>query len=161
MKFELKAIGYWSLIKTSFVINLIVGFIMGIFFALFIGAIFSFAANMGGLGGSPLFQEGMPPIGLLLILYPFLFGFGGAIFYTILFVIIAFVYNMTAKLLGGLEFDLQQVAVMQPVQPPPSYYQAPPAYPTPPSPPPPPPVQPLPPDMTPPPDNQPPAGPTI
>jgi hypothetical protein len=147
------------LIKTSFVINLIVGFIMGIFVALFIGAIFTFAANMGGLGGSPLFQEGMPPIGLLLILYPFLFGFGGAIFYTILFLIVAFVYNMVAKLLGGLEFELQQVAMMQPVQPTQPYYPASPSYQPPPPPPPPPPVQPLPPDMTPPPDNPPPARP--
>ncbi len=154
MRFELRSIAYWPLIKISFVINLIFGFVMGIFFAMFIGVIFSLATNLKGLGGMPMFQEGMPPIGLLLVLYPFLFGFGGAFINTIAALILAFIYNMITKAIGGLEIELNQV-VLQPVTaPPPQMAQAPAYYvssshQTPP----PPPVQPLPPDIAPPTDN--------
>lgn len=152
MRLELRSIGYWSLIKVSFIVNLVVGFVIGLFFALFVGFIFSFAANMGGMSGMPLFQEGMPSIGILLFFYPFLFGFGGAIFNTIIYVIIAFVYNNAAKMVGGVEMEFGQVAV-QPVAPPmyatPTFTPSQPLAPTPP----PPPVRPMPPDMTPPPDE--------
>ena len=102
MKLELKAIGYWSLIKVSFIINLIVGFIIGLFFALFIGLIFSVASNLGGMKMMPFPEEGMPSVGIVLIIYPFLFGFGGAIINTIIYLIIAFVYNTAARLIGGI-----------------------------------------------------------
>jgi hypothetical protein len=153
MKFELKSIGYWSLIKISFVVNLIAGFVAGIFFALFIGFIFSFASRMGGLGGMPLFEEGMPPIGLIMMMYPFILGFGGAIINTIMFLIVAFVYNVAAKMIGGLELEFKQLPVALSPSQPAGYYSVPPSYPTPPSPPPPPPIQPLPPEMTPPPEG--------
>ncbi|UCD17130.1 MAG: DUF3566 domain-containing protein [Candidatus Zixiibacteriota bacterium] len=161
MKFELHSIGYWSLIKISFIINLIVGLCVGFFFAIFVSAIMSVASQFGGMGGMPMFEEELPSIGILIIMYPFLFGFGGAIFNTILFVIIALVYNIAAKLLGGIEVELKQVDFQpvpqmaaqpsayyaRPPQPPPQPQQ--PAYPAQP-PPPPPSVQPLPPDVQPP-----------
>jgi len=154
MKLELKSIGYWSLIKVSFIINLIVGFIIGLFFALFVGLIFSVASNLGGMKMMPFPEEGMPSVGILLIIYPFLFGFGGAIINTMIYLIIAFVYNTAARLIGGFEMEFTQVPVQMaavPPIPPPGYYmpQTPPQ-----APPPPPPVEPLPPDITPPPDSQ-------
>jgi hypothetical protein len=149
MKLELKSIGYWSLIKVSFIINLIVGFIIGLFFALFVGLIFSVASNLGGMKMMPFPEEGMPSVGILLIIYPFLFGFGGAIINTMIYLIIAFVYNTAARLIGGFEMEFTQVPVQMaavPPIPPPGYYM--------PQTPPPPPVEPLPPDITPPPDSQ-------
>lgn len=158
MKFELRSISYWPLIKISFVINLIFGFVMGIFFALFIGVIFSLASNLSGLGGMPMFQEGMPSVGLLLILYPFIFGFGGAFINTIAALILAFIYNMVTKAIGGLEVELNQI-ILQPVATAsaqmaqtPGYYVSS-SHQPPVPPPPPPPIQPLPPDMVPPPDS--------
>jgi hypothetical protein len=168
MKFELKSIGYWPLIKVSFIINLIVGFILGLFFALFIGAMLSIMNEIGGMPGMPMYSDEMPPLGFMLILYPFMFAIFGAVFYTILCLVIAFIYNMIAKVVGGLEFNLNEIR-LQPVTytaPQPAYYQPPqqtpppPAQPPsspptpPPPPPPPPPVEPLPPDITPP-DNRP------
>ena len=90
---------------------------------------------------------------IILIMYPFLFGFGGAFFNTLFALIIAFVYNMAAKLLGGVEVELDQMPTMvaQPTAPPQVYVQSHIYHPTPP--PPPPPVEPLPPDITPPPDE--------
>jgi len=162
VKFELKSIGYWPLIKVSFLINLIVGFIGGLFFALFMGLMFSLIDQFGGMPGMPpMYTEEMAPIGVMLVLYPFMFAIGGAVFYTIFFLIIAFIYNLIAKLVGGLEFTLKEVQLQPvgyPTQPPPMYAQAqpqqtppPPTRPTPP--PPPPPVEPLPPDVTPPDDK--------
>lgn len=154
MKFELKSIGYWSLIKVSFLINLIIGFILGLFFALFVGFMLSVIEQFGGMPGMPMYAEEMAPIGIMLVLYPFMFAFFGAIFYTIFFLIVAFVYNMIAKVLGGIEFDLNEVQIR------PVAYTAPvsPSYAQPrqaaPPPPPPPPVEPLPPDITPPEDRK-------
>jgi len=156
MKFELRSISYWPLLKVAFVINLIFGFIMGIFFDMFIGAIFSLAAKFSGIGGMPAFQEGMPSLGILLIIYPFLFGFGGVVINTIVALILAFLYNIFVKAIGGLEIELNQI-VLQPVAAAPSPMAQAPAYYVTTShqapPPPPPPVQPLPPDITPPPDS--------
>jgi hypothetical protein len=158
MKLELKSIGYWSLIKVSFIISLIVGFIIGLFFALFVGFIFSVASNLGGMKMMPFPEEGMPSVGILLIIYPFLFGFGGAIINTIIYLIIAFVYNTAAGIIGGIELEFNQLPVQMvavPSMPPPGYYMPPtPLQSTPSPPPPPPPVEPLPPDITPPPDSQ-------
>jgi len=102
------------------------------------------------MSGMAAFEEDMPPIGLLLILYPFIIGFGGAVFNTIIAVLGIFIYNMIGKYVGGLEFEMNEMR-FQPI--PQSPYVAPYAATRPNqapyTPPPPPPVQPLPPDMTP------------
>jgi hypothetical protein len=163
MKYELKSIGYWALIKILFLINLIGGFIMGFLFAIFMGLIISLMDYIGPMSGIADFEQEMPPVGFMLIFYPFLFAIGGAIFYTAFGVIVAFIYNMIARLVGGLEINLNEIQ-LQPVgypQPSPGqpiYAQAsdtrsaspppPPAY-TPP----PPPIEPLPPHITPPPEE--------
>ncbi len=157
MKFELKTINYWSLLRTSFLMNLILGFILGVFFALFASLMFSFAAKFGGLSGFTEMPEEMSSFGILIIIYPIFFAFMGAVFNTVIFLIGAFVYNLVAKFVGGIEFEFNQLpssmsAVSQPTPGyyAPSYNQATP----PPPPPPPPPVQPLPPNITPPTDSQ-------
>jgi hypothetical protein len=174
MKFELKSIGYWSVIKISFVINLVVGACIGLFVGTFLGVIMSFASQFGGMGGTefPMFEDGGPTGIIMIIVMVFVYGFMGAVFNTILAIVITFVYNMAARLLGGFELELEQTQ-LQPVMPnaypgqqpqyqqPPSYAQPqpqpqapqppqPPRQQTPAPPPPPPPVQPLPPDITPP-----------
>lgn len=143
MKLELKAIGYWSLIKISFVVNLVGGFIIGFFFALFVGFFLSLAERLGTMGGMSIPMDEIPSIGLLIILYPILFGFFGAVFNTLLYVIIAFIYNVGAKFLGGVELEFGEVAQVAPAPAPP-YQPAPEPYYQRPSPPPPPPVQPWP-----------------
>jgi len=143
MKFELKSFGYWSVIRVSFIVNLLLGLLIGVFFAVFVGLMFSFITSFTGMAGMPAFEEEMPPFLLLLILYPIMFGFGGAVFNTIIAVIGVFIYNMIGKFIGGLELEMTEM-VLQPAVP---AQQA--ARP-PRQPPPPPPMQPLPPDMKPP-----------
>jgi len=149
MRLELKSIGYWSLIKISFVVNLVIGFVIGLVYAIFMGAFLGLAGNMSDLTGMPMMDEAMPPFGILMVIMPLFFAFFGAVFNTILFLITAFVYNLTARLAGGLEFNLEEIK-QEPTGyvPPPGYTQ--PVTQPPPPPPPPPPVEPLPPDVPPP-----------
>jgi hypothetical protein len=157
MKLELKFIGYWSVVKISFIVNLILGFITGFFFAMIVGFFFSVISSLGEFGGMPMFQGELPPVGILFIIYPFMFGFGGAFFGTIMCIIGTFIYNVAARLLGGfeLEFSEQKIEQMAPAQG--QYYgpkvpdpEVKPEISPPPPPPPPPPVQPLPDDIKPP-----------
>ena len=154
MRLELKSIGYWSLIKISFIVNLVIGFIIGLFYALFMGAFLSLMGNMSGLTGMPMGEEEIPSIGFLIVFMPFFFSFFGAVVNTILLLICTFVYNLSTKLVGGLEFTFSE---MQPIQ---QSYAAPPppqaslyGQPNQSPPPPPPPVEPLPPNVPPPSDN--------
>jgi len=113
MRYELKSIGIWSFIKISFFVNLIFGFMMGIFYAIFIGV---FMAPMGMLPMSEysdidLDGSFMP---ILLILLPVMFAFGAAVFQTLVGVVLMMVYNMIVKLTGGIEFDLNRVNTASP-----------------------------------------------
>jgi len=149
MKFELKSIGYWSAIKVSFIVNLLLGLIYGFFLAIISGLVMSLLDSVYGSIGISIPELESPPIALLLILYPIMFGFGGAVFNTIFVAIAVFIYNMVGKFIGGLELEMNEVRLQaMPVAQAPAYVPAPP-----PPPPPPPPMQPLPPDMTPPDDK--------
>ncbi len=109
MKYELKSIGYWSLVKISFVVNFFMGLVIGFFMAIFMGLFLTAMSNFGSLGSMGLPEGQMPSIGASMIIYPLMFAFGGAVFNTILYAIIAFVYNMTAKGFGGVEFEVAEV----------------------------------------------------
>ncbi len=153
MKFELKSISYWSAIKVSFVVNLLLGLVMGFFFAIFSGIVLSLMDSVYGTIGISLPELESPPIALLIILYPILFGFGGAVFNTMFVVIAVFIYNIVGKFIGGLELEMSEIRLQaMPVAQTASYAQHQAAF-VPSPPPPPPPMQPLPPDMTPPENN--------
>jgi len=152
MRYELKTIGIWALIKVSFFFNLIVGFIAGLLY----GMLFSFF--MAVMANLPFARSDMPdmemPVGLMIVIMPFIFAIGSAIFHTMILLVMAFIYNLIAKLTGGMEFELSPVTVA-PVPPPAAqpmtgYTSAPPPQTTPP------PTAPPTPPMSPPPGTQPP-----
>ncbi len=151
MKFELKSIGYWSAIKVSFLVNLCLGLIMGFCFAIFSGLVLSLMDGVYGAMGISIPELESPPIALLIVLYPILFGFGGAVFNTMFVVVGVFVYNMVGKFIGGLELEMSEMRLQAMPAAQPSAYSPPPAQQQPP--PPPPPMQSLPPDMAPPENN--------
>lgn len=108
MRYELKSIGIWSFVKVSFFVNLVLGFIIGFFYASFIGLFLSIAGN------SPLANEwGIDPnemsIGVLFIMFPILFGIMGAFFQTLLMTLIVGMYNLVTKMTGGLVLNLASV----------------------------------------------------
>jgi len=156
VKVELKSIGLWSFVKIAFFVNLIMGFLVGLLHAPFLGMIMSLAAS--GYQGYDEFGGGFGDvsIGALLIILPIAFAFGGGVIYTLFELVIVVLYNLVARVTGGMEFDLSGIAkafVTQPVQTPPqaaplraqTTVPPPPPYQTPPSAP--------PPEQSPPPDS--------
>jgi hypothetical protein len=120
MKLELKKISVWAAVKVSFVLNLILGFIMGIFYAIFLLLIASL----------PMMGEDLPSTftafaGIAAIFLPFIFAFFAGVMYTIVVAISVIAYNLVVKLTGGLEFELNQVVEVVPVAAPAGFSQPP------------------------------------
>jgi len=53
----------------------------------------------------------------MLVALPILFAIMGAVFYTIIGVVLVLIYNLIARLVGGYELDLQLVATGAPAMP--------------------------------------------
>jgi hypothetical protein len=118
MRYEVKTIGVWPFIKVSFFFNLIIGFLFGLFYALFIGVFMSFMSRLSNLQPGMFEEFGMMeplPIGVMLVVLPITCAILGAIFYTLIGVVLVVIYNLIAKIVGGYELELE----LAPVSPPP------------------------------------------
>lgn len=106
MKLELKRISLWATIKISFLVNLVLGFVVGCFYALLLVMISSIPS--AAFRDSEFDQlSGM--FGVLAIFVPFFFAFFAAIFNTIFAFILVVVYNFAARTMGGLELDFNSI----------------------------------------------------
>ena len=153
MRYELKSIPIWPVVKVGFFVNLIVGLIFGILYAMFLIPIIALMTSI------PEFQSGefnmdAAPLGVLVIIVPIMSALSGAFFGTISLVIITFIYNMTAKFIGGVELNLTRTEI-QPDMPAPTQPAATHTEPVQQTPPPPPPVESAPPPPPPPPEDPP------
>jgi Transmembrane domain of unknown function (DUF3566) len=106
MKLELKRISVWAAVKVSFVLNLILGFIMGIFYAFFLLLIASLPMGMMGDEAPRAFSTFA---GVAAIFLPFIFAFFVGVIYTIVVAISVALYNLIVKMTGGLEFEFKPV----------------------------------------------------
>ncbi len=113
MKLEIKAFGIWSLIKVTFFLNLILGFMIGVLTALFLVPMMALMSEMGGFPGMPT-QDIQLSFGAMLIVIPVMNSLLYAVFGTILISIMAGLYNLVARLLGGIEINVADLT-MQPV----------------------------------------------
>ena len=102
MKFELKKIPLWPVTKAAFVILLVVGILIGLFYGLIISTI---GFLVGALGESYL-GEGMIPLGNLGFLMVPVIAILYAVMGTIWVVILVLVYNVVAAVVGGIELEL-------------------------------------------------------
>jgi hypothetical protein len=109
MRYELKSISLWAFVKVSFFLHLIVGFVLGLLYALFFGVFMTILSRLPGMPSSDLETKSLP-VGIMVVLFPIMFAILGAFFNTILGGIIVFIYNAVAKMVGGMELDLQPVA---------------------------------------------------
>ena len=118
MRYEIKSVGMWPFIKVSFFFNLVVGFIFGLLYALFAGFIMTIMSRFSEFqpGGFDFDLEPLP-ICFMLVVLPVLFAIMGAVFYTIIGVILVSIYNLIARLVGGYELDLQLVGAGAPPMP--------------------------------------------
>lgn len=122
MKYEVKRISVWSAVKITFFLSLVLGFLLGIFYALLLIPIAMLPMDAGyGEFGSEF------PVAIgtgLIVLMPIICAIFMTIGNTIGVVIATWLYNLIARLAGGLEYDLVEVksAVVQPVSqtPPPT-----------------------------------------
>jgi hypothetical protein len=108
MKHEIRRIGIWSLTRVSFFVFAVLGFIFGIFAALYLSFIFAVASAMPSYPGS--FDPGEIPLGILFVLFPIGGAMFGAVFYTLIAVLAGALYNGFSKLVGGIELTIEPVA---------------------------------------------------
>lgn len=115
MRYEIKSIGIWAFVKISFFLSLVIGFVFGLFYAAFFSMILAVGSSgpYGDIGDFPFDPGAIGPI--LLIVLPIGFAVGSAVINTLLGVISIVVYNLIARLTGGLEFELQSVTSPVPV----------------------------------------------
>jgi len=105
MRYELKSIAVWPFIKVAFFFNLIAGFLIGLFYALFIGFFMSVLSNVPALDTGE-FPIGQLSVGFLMIIMPLIMSIGMATFGTFFGVIWVLVYNLVTRLTGGLELNM-------------------------------------------------------
>ncbi|NOY89440.1 MAG: hypothetical protein GXO93_08675 [FCB group bacterium] len=115
MRYELKSIPIWPLTKVMFFLNLIGGFIFGFLYALFAGFIMTVMSQLPILQSENM-DMGKMSMGILIVVMPFVFAFFSAFFNTIIGIVIAFLYNLITRLVGGIELQLQLVGEEQPSQ---------------------------------------------
>ncbi len=106
MRFEFESVSVWTVVKVGFLVNLILGVIGGLFLAV---VMFPFMAALPQLGAPGMIDPGMAEMsfGMMVILLPIMYGIGNAIFGTIMFAIAAIVYNLVARIAGGIEYDVK------------------------------------------------------
>jgi outer membrane biosynthesis protein TonB len=106
MRYELRSIGIWSFVKVAFFVNLVAGFVSGILYALFFGAMMAAMSQLPQFGGALEPMSGVGT-GVMLVLFPIMGAFSAAFFGTLFGLLFVVVYNLTAKLIGGLELNFQ------------------------------------------------------
>lgn len=108
MQYELKSVGVWAFTKVSFFFNLVVGFIFGFMYALLFSFLMAVMSQFPGLDTGEFDLGGMS-LGVMMIVMPFMFSIGGAVFNTLVGLIVVIVYNLIARIVGGLELNLELI----------------------------------------------------
>ena len=107
MRYELKSIPLWPVTKIAFFVNLIVGFLVGIMYAMFLIPFVAVLSNIIAFETGEFDMEAAP-IGVLMMIVPFFSALSSAFFGTMGIVIVVLVYNLIARMTGGLELNLEQ-----------------------------------------------------
>jgi hypothetical protein len=111
---EIRRIDVWSVVKISFFIYGIFGLIFGLFYAALLSMLGGFLSQMGGEFGA--FRGLTGAVGIVGAFFMALFY---AVLGAVVTAIFTWIYNLLAKGLGGIRFDLEQErakVVIQPLQ---------------------------------------------
>jgi uncharacterized protein YacL len=109
MNLELKRIDIWSCIKISFILYGIFGLAIGIFYAIlltFLGGVLS------SFGGKDFGSFGGLFTGFLGVFVAFFLAIFYAVIGTIFTALFAWLYNVFAKIAGGIKFEFEGEKVM-------------------------------------------------
>lgn len=111
MKYEIRSIGLWSFVKISFFLNLALGFLFGILYALLLSFFVAISSRLPILDQSQTQLDDVSPA-VFIVIVPIMMAFFMAVFNTIVGAIGILLYNLAAKLIGGLEMALEPVEVI-------------------------------------------------
>src|SRR5574341_46443 len=117
MEYEIKKINTWSAIKISFVVYGVLGFLVGIFYGLFI---FSLGSLLGSLANeefgpfSGMFTSAAGGFFFTLIMGFFLAFVMAVVYGIIVTAIIVWLYNLFSKWTGGIKVNLEKTVTMVP-----------------------------------------------
>ena len=104
MKYEMKHIDVWSVMKVAFLLCGVTGFIFGLFYAVFLSMVGGILDMIGGGGFeeiSGLFS------GVFGFFMAFFLAFTYAVVGAIMAAIIAWLYNLFVRIAGGVKFTLE------------------------------------------------------
>jgi hypothetical protein len=113
MRYELRSIGVWACVRTSFFLHLVFGFVIGLFYAAILGMMVALISSLpyGDTSDTGIDLSALGPV--FIILLPILCSVGMAVFGTVFTAIFAVVYNLIVKMVGGIEFELEPITLSQ------------------------------------------------
>ncbi|KPK99671.1 MAG: hypothetical protein AMJ91_06885 [candidate division Zixibacteria bacterium SM23_73_3] len=114
MTYEVKRIDVWSVVKIAFILGGIFGLLAGILYAMMLAMIGGFLSQLGGEFGAMPGLTGA--VGIVTIFFMVLFY---AVVGAVITAIFTWMYNLLAKGMGGIRFNLEQEktkVVIQPLQ---------------------------------------------
>lgn len=117
MEFEIKRINTWSAVKVSFVVYGVLGFLVGLFYGLFI---FSLGGLLGSLGNTELapftgmFTSFVGGFFFTLIMGLFVAFVMAVVYGVIVTALMVWLYNLFSKWTGGIKVKLEKSVTMIP-----------------------------------------------
>ncbi|MCI0532214.1 MAG: DUF3566 domain-containing protein [candidate division Zixibacteria bacterium] len=109
MNYEIKRIDLWSAIKISFIVNGVLGFGLGLVIGLLAAAATELLAPFMAMGGSELQEVGSGSTAASIIVTPFFVAFFMAVIYGVIVTgIFVVLYNLIAKLSGGVKVSINK-----------------------------------------------------
>jgi len=109
VRYEIKSLGIWTFVRVGFFLNLVLGFIAGIFYSILLGIIMLAGSALPGEYSDQLYGGELSIGAGFLVILPFIMAFVIAVVNTILGVICLGAYNLLARLVGGFELTLEPV----------------------------------------------------
>jgi hypothetical protein len=114
MVFELKKLEVWSCVKIAFFLYGVLGLIVGIFYAIFLAFFSTFLRNFGGADFESLTPAFTGFLGIFMIIF---LAFFYAVIGAIATAVMVWIYNLLAKLIGGIKMNFQQEGTIAQVPP--------------------------------------------
>ena len=109
VRYEIKSLGIWAFVRVGFFLNLILGFIAGVFYSVLLGIIMLAGSALPGEYSDQFYGAELSVGAGFLVILPFITAAVIAVVNTILGVICLGAYNLLARLVGGFELTLDPV----------------------------------------------------
>lgn len=116
MRYEMRSVAVWPIVKVTFLVSLVVGFCVGLLMALILAPMLALMPSLG-MPDSEI-DTAKFSVGALILFLPIFYALFIAVFNTIAGLIATGCYNLVAKWGGGLEFELSPLTEVRDQRPP-------------------------------------------